>query len=44
MSSRGWVGWVREEGRLAGWWLTGRGKEALYGSEVAGGTVELEVI
>lgn len=33
-SRRGWVGWVSDEGRLAGWWLIGRGKEALYGREV----------
>lgn len=34
-SRRGWVGWVSDEGRLAGWWLIGRGNEALYGREVA---------
>lgn len=30
----GWVGWVSDEGRLDGWFPAGRGKEALYGSEV----------
>lgn len=43
MSMLGWVGWVREEGRLGGWLLAGRGKEALYGREVAGGTGEVEL-
>lgn len=26
---------MRDEGRLAGWWLIGRGREALYGRDVA---------
>ena len=43
MSWPGWVGWVREEGRLEGWWLAGRGKEALYGRELAGGTGDVEL-
>lgn len=39
----GWVGWVSDEGRLAGWLPTGRGKEALYGREAGweAETVEL---
>ena len=43
MSWPGWVGGVREEGRLEGWWLAGRGKEALYGRELAGGTGDVEL-
>lgn len=34
---------MREEGKLAGGWLTGRGKEALYGREVLGGTGDVEL-
>lgn len=38
--SPGWVGSVRDEGRLEGWFPAGRGREALYGSDDGWGDEE----
>lgn len=43
-SRAGWVGWVREEGRLVGWWLIGNGAETLYGREVPWEAGDVELI
>lgn len=41
MSMGACAGWVKELGKEEGWLLAGRGREALYGSELGAGDVEL---